>query len=256
MRDSLVMSAKIGPGLFITATDTGVGKTWATLALMEALRLQGMNVAGMKPVAAGCEETEHGLRSADAILIQAHASQYHDYALINPYAYRPPVAPHVAAERANINIDFSCIAGAYRKIAAGADCVLVEGIGGWRVPLGQDRTLVDLVRFLGLPVVLVVGLRLGCINHALLSAECLQADKITLCGWLANRLEPDYLETEKTLGLLERHIPAPCLGVLPHLAFLDPVTLAAHVDPARLQKAVCASGQIWVHGDGGLHNCA
>lgn len=238
------MSAKASPGLFITATDTGVGKTWATLALMEALRQQGLIVAGMKPVATGCEETEHGLRNEDANLIQAHATQRHDYDLINPYAFRPPLAPHVAAERANIKIDLSRIAAAYHKIATGADWVLVEGIGGWRVPLGQDRTLADLVRFLGLPVVLVVGLRLGCINHALLTVECLRADKINLCGWLANRLEPDYLEPEKTLEFLGRHIPAPCLGLLPNLALLDPKTLAAHIDPGNLQKAVYANGQI------------
>src|SRR3972149_2219193 len=231
MQDRPAMSAKVGPGLFITATDTGVGKTWATLALMEALRLEGLIVAGMKPVATGCEETEHGLRSGDAILIRAHASQYHDYALINPYAYRPPVAPHVAAERANINIDFSCIAGAYRKIAAGADCVLVEGIGGWRVPLGQGRTLVDLVRFLGLPVVLVVGLRLGCINHALLTAECIRADNIRFCGWIANHLEPDYEEPAQTLRTLENAIDAPCLGVLPFLPYFDAIKLAEHIDP-------------------------
>jgi len=235
---------KIGRGLFITATDTGVGKTWATLALMQALRLQGLKVAGMKPVATGCEETDNGLRSEDAILIQEHATQHHDYALINPCAFKLPASPSIAAERANINIDLSCIAEAHRRIAAGADYVLVEGIGGWRVPLGQDRTLVDLVRLLELPVVLVVGLRLGCINHALLTAECMRTDEINLCGWVANRLEADYLEPEKTLEFLDRHIPAPCLGVLPHLAFLDPMALAAHVNLARLQKAICVGGQI------------
>jgi dethiobiotin synthetase len=232
------MSVKIGRGLFIAATDTGVGKTWVTLALMEALRLQGLKVAGMKPVATGCAETEYGLRSDDAIQIQAHATTHHDYDLINSYAFRPPVSPHVAAERANIIIDLYHVAEACRKLAAVSDCVLVEGVGGWRVPLGQDRTLVDLVRILELPVVLVVGLRLGCINHALLTAECMRIDEINLCGWVANRLEPGYLEPEKTLEFLERHIPAPCLGVLPHLAFPDPMALAAHVNPARLQKAI------------------
>lgn len=253
MRDSLAQPAKIVPGLFITATDTGAGKTWATLALMEALRLQGLKVAGMKPVATGCAETEQGLRSEDAMLIQAHATQRHNYALINPYAFGPPVAPHVAAERANINIDFLSIANAYHKVAAGADCVLVEGIGGWRVPLGHDRTLADLVRFLELPVVLVIGLRLGCINHALLTVESMQADTVNLCGWLANRLVSDYLEAEKTLEFLHQHIPAPCLGVLPNLAFLDPVAQAGHIDPANLKNVAFASS---FQGHGGLHNRA
>lgn len=242
------MSMKISRGLFIAATDTGVGKTWATIALMQALRLQGLKVAGMKPVATGCEETDSGLRSADAILIQAHATQYHDYALINPCAFKPAASPNIAAALAGTNIDLSCIAAAHGKIAVDVDCVLVEGIGGWRVPLGQEHMLVDLVRLLELPVVLVVGLRLGCINHALLTAACMQADKINLCGWLANRLEPDYFEPEKTLGFLERHIPAPRLGILPHLAFLDPPTLAAHVNLAGLQKAIGVDSALGARG--------
>ena len=232
------MTLKTCPGLFITATDTGVGKTWITITLMEALRRQGLKVAGMKPVATGCAETENGLRSADAVLVQAHASTFHDYALINPYAFKPAVSPHIAAELAHATIDLSCIADSYRSLAAGADCVLVEGIGGWRVPLGPDNTLVDLVRVLGLPVVLVVGLRLGCINHALLTVECMRADKTNLCGWVANRLEADYLEPEKTLQTLERLIIVPCLGVLPNLAVLDAATLANHVHTARLKGVI------------------
>jgi dethiobiotin synthetase len=232
------MSVKIGRGLFITATDTGVGKTWATIALMEALQRRGLKVAGMKPVASGCTETDSGLRNEDAVLIQAHATRQHDYNLINPIAFKLPVSPNIAADRAGEIIDLSRIAGAYRKIATAADCVLVEGIGGWRVPLGQGRTLVDLVRLIELPVVLVVGLRLGCINHTFLTIECMRSDQINLCGWIANHLEPDYLEHEKTLEFLESQIPAPCLGVLPHLAFLDPGALAAHVNPAGLQGVV------------------
>ena len=226
----MVMSVN-GHGLFITATDTGVGKTWVTIALMEALRLQGLKVAGMKPVATGCVETDNGLRSEDAILIQAHATQQHDYAVINPCAFRPAVSPNIAAALANVNIDLSRIAEAYRKIAAGVDCVLVEGIGGWRVPLGQDQMLVDLVRFLGLPVVLVVGLRLGCINHALLTAECIRSDNVRCCGWIANRLETDYEEPAQSLRTLENAIDAPCLGVLPYLPCFDATKLAEHIDP-------------------------
>ena len=232
------MSTDIGPGLFITATDTGVGKTWATLALMEALRLQGLIVAGMKPVATGCEETKHGLRSDDASLIQAQTKHCHDYASINPYAFRPPVAPHIAAELAKINIDFSCIGDALRKVASGADCVVIEGIGGWRVPLGRDRTLADLARFLGLPVVLVVGLRLGCINHALLTAECIRADKVRFCGWIANLMDPGYVEPAQTLRTLEDSLEAPCFGVLPFLPWLDAAKLAEHIDPDIVMAAL------------------
>ena len=237
MQDDPAIPGKFGNGLFITATDTGVGKTWSTIALMEALRVQGLKVAGMKPVATGCAETANGLRNEDALLLQAHATQQYDYDLVNPVAFKPPVSPHIAADLSGIIIDMSRITGAYRKIATGVDCVLVEGIGGWRVPLGQGRTLADLAGLLGLPVVLVVGLRLGCINHTLLTAECIRSDKINLCGWVANRLDKHYLEPERTLEYLEKHIPAPCLGVLPHLAFLDPETLATHVDLSRLQSS-------------------
>ena len=237
------MPLKTCPGLFITATDTGVGKTWVTIALMNALRMRGMKVAGMKPVATGCEETENGLRSTDALQIQAHATLQQDYALINPYAFRPPVAPHIAAEQVNTTIDFFLVADAYRSLSTQADCVLVEGIGGWRVPLGQNRTLVDLVRVLGTPVILVVGLRLGCINHALLTAESLRADKVIFCGWVANRPDPDYLESEKTMELLGRFMPAPCLGVLPNQARLDAAALAQHIDSKKLLEVIYADYQ-------------
>jgi len=231
-----IMTRKLARGVFVTATDTGVGKTWTTIALMEALRSQGMNVAGMKPVATGCVETKNGLRSDDAIRIQVHASRSHNYTLINPYAFKPPVAPHIAAVHANLKIELSCIANSYQDLAAAADYVVVEGIGGWRVPLDRNHTLVDMVRDLGLPAVLVVGLRLGCINHALLTAETIVTDKVRLAGWVANQVDPAYTEGPRTIETLAASIPAPLLARLPFLPALDGGLLAGYFNVAHLLR--------------------
>jgi len=230
------MSSKFHPGVFVTATDTGAGKTWTTIAMMTALRRQGLKVAGMKPVATGCEETAAGLRNADALSIQAETVEPAAYECINPYAFRPTIAPHLAAQDAGIEIDMNRIVSAYTVLSSHSDVVLVEGVGGWRVPLGRDRFLVDLVRRLDLPVVLVVGLRLGCINHALLTAEVMVTDGVPLLGWVANPVDPEYAEGPRTIDTLTASIPAPLLAALPFLPSLDAGRLAGYFNVAHLQR--------------------
>jgi len=221
-------------GFFITGTDTEVGKTWFTLAFMRAFQIKGMTVAGMKPIATGCEETVAGLRNADALSLVAQSSTIHDYATINPYAFKPPIAPHIAAARAGAEIDIKRIASAYAMLCKQNDVVIVEGIGGWRVPLTGGESLVDLVRVLHLPVILVVGLRLGCINHTLLTAETIISDGLVLAGWAACQINPFYPETDKTLHTLIESVPAPLLGVLPYLQTFDVDVLARETNVGLL----------------------
>lgn len=230
------MTRETAPGVFITATDTGAGKTWCTLGLLSALRSGGKKAAGMKPVASGCEDTPAGLRNADALSLQAASTAACPYETINPYAFRPPIAPHLAAQDAGVEIDLERIAAAYAELSAASDTILVEGVGGWRVPLGGGRFLVDLVRRLEIPVILVVGLRLGCINHAILSAATIAGDKVQLAGWVANQVDPTYTETRRTIETLSTIIPAPLLASLPFLPALDADRLAGHFDVALLQR--------------------
>ena len=227
-----------GQGLFITGTDTEIGKTEVTLGLMSALQQHGQRVLGMKPVAAGCEPSaedlrnDQGLRNDDALRIQAQCSQPIAYAQINPYAFAPPIAPHIAAAEAGIEIALAPIQSAYQQLAVQADWVIVEGVGGWRVPLGTNLTLADLPRALGLPVLLVVGLRLGCLNHALLSAEAIQASGLRLTGWVANCIDPAMAAVDGNLASLRARIPAPCIGVVPYLKHPTPERVAEHLQSA------------------------
>lgn len=220
--------------LFVTGTDTEVGKTWATLGLMARLQGQGLTVNGMKPVASGSAGPAGRLRNADATLIQARSSRQVSYGQVNPYAFAAPIAPHIAAAKAGVSIDPQVLDQAFQALAAGTDAVIVEGAGGWRSPLAADLQASDLARRWGLSVVLVVGLRLGCINHALLTAESIQAAGLPLAGWLGNRLRRDYQEAPATLDCLRERIPAPFLGALPCLARLDPAALGAAIDSAPL----------------------
>lgn len=220
--------------LFVTGTDTEVGKTWATIGLMARLQGQGLRVNGMKPVASGSAGPAGRLRNADAALIQAHSSRRVSYAWVNPYAFAEPIAPHIAAAKAGVSIDLQVLDHAFHAVAAGTDAVIVEGAGGWRSPLAADLQASDLARRWGLSVVLVVGMRLGCINHALLTAESIRAAGLPLAGWLGNRLHQNYQEAPATLDCLRERIPAPFLGVLPHLARLAPAALGDAIDSAPL----------------------
>lgn len=201
------MSAR---GLFVTGTDTGVGKTRVAVALIHALRAHGLRVAAMKPVSAGSAVGE--LNEDVAALVQA-ANADVDVRDVNPYAFAEPVAPHIAAKSLGVRIDLEVIAEAYARLAAAADVVVVEGAGGWRVPLNEHEDMADLALRLGLPVVLVVGLRLGCLNHALLTAESIALRRVPWAGWVGNHIEPAMQLAAENLVALHTRLPGPCLGV-------------------------------------------
>lgn len=199
-------------GFFITGTDTGVGKTHIALGIIAALQNKGLTVAAMKPISAGCEQTPAGLRNDDALQLMRQASIELPYDLVNPYAFAPPIAPHIAADMSGVKIDLELIRSAYLEIANQADAVIVEGAGGWLVPLNQSQTMASLAQTLQLPVISVVGLRLGCLNHALLTAESIRAHGLHPAGWVANRLDPDMLQTAENIETLRQRIPDPLLG--------------------------------------------
>jgi dethiobiotin synthetase len=213
-------------GFFVTGTDTGIGKTLITLGLMQHLQDRGFTVAGMKPVASGCETTAQGLRNDDAAQLQRQASCRLSYAQVNPVALAAPVAPHIAARQDSAGISVASIRRVFDDVAKQADRVVVEGVGGWRVPLGERETLADLARALGLPVVLVVGMRLGCLNHALLTAEAIAHDGLHLAGWVANCLPPAPEALEENIIALETRLSAPLLGVVPALSGQDAQDIA------------------------------
>jgi dethiobiotin synthetase len=202
---------------FVTGTDTGVGKTLVSAALLRSLRESGLAVAGMKPVASGAERTASGLRSEDALALLAESSQSWPYEVVNPYCFEPAIAPHIAAAEADVEIHLAPIEQAFRRLQAGSAVVIVEGAGGFLVPLGPGLSLADLPAALGLEVILVVGLRLGCLNHALLTAEAVASRGLKLAGWVGNRIDPDYSRLEGNLRSLERGLLAPCMGVVDYL---------------------------------------
>jgi dethiobiotin synthetase len=218
-------------GFFITGTDTECGKSEVTLALMHLLQAQGRRVVGMKPVASGAESTPNGLRNEDALRLQQQGSSDVPYELINPYAFEPPIAPHIAAQQAGESIRFQPLRDNYRALSDQADFVLVEGVGGWKVPLGADGDVSDLAAFLELPVILVVGMKLGCLNHALLTAEAIAAKGSSLAGWVANQVDAGMLVTEANLETLTKSIDAPCLGFVP---FQEEVSAQGVADYLRL----------------------
>lgn len=204
-------------GVFIAGTDTGIGKTFVSCALLHALRAAGLRARGMKPVASGCERTAEGLRNEDALaLIEASDPQPDDYTLCNPYAFEPAIAPHLAAADAGVRIELARIQTAYQQLAAQAEVVVVEGVGGWMVPLSDPLDAGAIPGALKLPVILVVGLRLGCINHARLSARAIESDGCELLGWIGNTIDPAMERREDNIETLRRVLPAPCLGLLPH----------------------------------------
>ena len=212
--------------LFITGTDTGVGKTVAAAALVHRLQRDGLRVAGMKPVASGCERTPRGLRNEDAVALQAASALHPDYDDVNPYALEIATAPQLAARAAGVRIDPDVLRAAHARLAAQADVVVVEGAGGWLAPMDDGLDQGDFARAIEAPVVLVVGLRLGCLSHARLSARAIVADGFPLLGWIGNTIDPDFVERDAYLDLLRGALPAPCLGVLPFAPDVHPKTLA------------------------------
>lgn len=209
------MNRPAATGIFITGTDTGCGKTLVTLALMQALQRQGLSVAGMKPVASGAAWQDDCWQNDDAVRIRAACSGEVPYRRVNPWVFREAMAPHQAALRAGIEITRQPVLDAWHELAQQAEVVLVEGVGGWRVPLSGSLDLAQLVQELGLPVLLVVGLRLGCINHARLTAEAMQNDGVRTLGWIGTRVDPGYDEAPETMAYLAGVLPGPCLGTVP-----------------------------------------
>ena len=217
----------MGKGYFIVGTDTGVGKTLVSAALLHAFVRRGSRAVGMKPVAAGCEATLEGLRCDDVERLLAAANVAAAPELVNPYALVPPVAPHIAAQQAGVEIDLERIAAAFQRLRELADVVVVEGVGGFMVPLNDRQDTADLARRLALPVVLVVGMRLGCLSHALLTVEAVARRGLTLAGWVANRIDPAMPVFEENLQALEQRLVAPLLGVIPYGA--SPEEASAHL---------------------------
>jgi dethiobiotin synthetase len=198
---------------FVTGTDTGVGKTFATCVLLEAARQQGLRTLALKPVAAGCDEIDGALRNDDALQLQQHMTESLDYEQINPFALRAAVAPHIAAQLEGRRLLVSRIAGLVRGSAMQpVDITLVEGAGGWYVPLNDKETLADLARELQLPVIMVVGMRLGCLNHAILTTRAIFRDGLRMAGWIANVIDPQMPELDANIATLKKPPVRPLSG--------------------------------------------
>ena len=220
---------------FVTGTDTGVGKTLISCALLYAFAAQGKNVVGMKPVAAGCDadglnEDVKQLRAASNIL--ASLGQ------INPYSFFHPIAPHIAARNAGVSINLGRILESYNELAAQAEVVIVEGAGGFQVPLNDTQDSADLTVALGLPVILVVGMRLGCLNHALLTLRAINDCGLKCAGWVANVLDPDMAALDENIHALQQRIKAPLLGVVQHQASPDARAIATQLGINLLTDSV------------------
>ena len=218
--------------LFITGTDTSCGKTVVTAAIMRVLKKNAHRVVGMKPVATGAMVTPQGLRNDDALCLIREASIEMPYEDVNPYCFAPPIAPHLAAAAIQTPIDFARIEQSLYACRQTADIVVVEGVGGWMVPLGPRQWLSDLVGLLALPAILVVGLKLGCINHTMLTVRAINSDKIPLLGWIANHVTSDYTEGAATIDALSERIAAPLLGIVPWQKPPDLALVANILSPA------------------------
>ncbi|MDW5376857.1 dethiobiotin synthase [Halomonas sp. HP20-15] len=205
-------------GYFITGTDTDAGKTLVATALLTKARRQGLSTLGLKPVAAGCEWGPDGLCNTDALSLQALTNPPVDYRTVNPVALEPPIAPHLAATQAGMTLRLAELERAVRPaLDASRDLILVEGAGGWRVPLSTQEDLSGLAVRLALPVILVVGLRLGCISHARLTLEAIRADGLHVAGWVATQTDADIQEYAANIATLEALLDVPCLGKVPWL---------------------------------------
>jgi dethiobiotin synthetase len=219
------------PSYFVTGTDTEVGKTVVTAGLLRAFGRSGRGAVGMKPVAAGIEDG----RYADVERHRAAGNRAAPAHLVNPYAFEPPIAPHIAASLAGIGIRIERIVAAHGELAALADVVVVEGAGGFMIPLNERETSADLAVALGAPVILVVGMRLGCLSHALLTQEAIRARGLAFAGWVANVIDPDMPHLERNVETLVARLHAPLLGVIPHRPGITDDEVADRLDLSRLQ---------------------
>jgi len=213
---------------FVTGTDTNVGKTWATLALMSHFKQQNLSVLGMKPVASGCEKVGNEWKNSDALAIQKNGSFVVDYEIINPFAYELPISPHLAGKENPANFDV--IATHFQTLQNLADVVIVEGAGGWYAPLNETKTIADLAKKLNLPIILVVSIKLGCINHALLTAEAIKNTGLNCAGWLAVCNDADFDCVDLTIKSLKKRLSMPLIGILPYLKEADFAYLGKHCE--------------------------
>ena len=223
-------------GYFITGTDTGVGKTLIAAALLEVARMHGQQVVGMKPIAAGCDHGSDRLHCHDSEALRRASNVHVSHDLITPYAYAAPVAPHLAAEIEQRPIELEPIMAAFEQLKSQADVIIVEGVGGFIVPLAPEFDSADLAHAFGLPVILVVGMRLGCLNHALLTQRAITAHGLEFAGWVANCIDSDMLLRDENIAALRQRLKAPLLGVVPFLDDIRSCTAAAFLDlptPAR-----------------------
>lgn len=227
------MNAK---GFFVVGTDTGVGKTRVAAALLRAYGRLGYRCVGMKPVAAGAELQDGVWVNEDVAILRAAGNVDAPMERVNPYLFREPIAPHIAAEHKGVDIQLARVRAAYAELAQAADLVVVEGAGGLLVPLSRNKDMADLAVALGLPMVLVVGMRLGCLNHALLTWEAIHARGLRLAGWVANRVDPAMAAYEENLDALVRRLPAPLLAELPNQPDMSPDQAADRFPPKRLAE--------------------
>ena len=213
--------------LFITGTDTDIGKTLIATGLLVAANSQGKKTAAIKPVAAGCSDTGEGPQNEDALMLQAAASTELGYQQVNPVALDEPMAPHIAAKEQGKRLSADRLTGFCRGITMlPVDLVVIEGAGGWRVPINNRESMAEIPKQLNAEVVLVVGLKLGCINHALLTAQAIRSDGLKIAGWVANTIDEDMLRLHENIDTLKQLIDEPCLGVIPRLAEKSPQQVA------------------------------
>ncbi|MGE6649199.1 dethiobiotin synthase [Shewanella colwelliana] len=215
---------------FVTGTDTDCGKTFVSSALLHAAQARGSTL-GLKPIASGCEVTPEGLRNTDALSLIAQSSVKLDYSQVNPFSFEPAIAPHIAAKHLGIGLSVDAICQHLETLPlSSADLMLVEGAGGWRLPLGGGEFLSQAVKQLSMPVILVVGVKLGCLNHAVLTQEAILADGLTLAGWVANVTDPNMAYLQENLTTLTELMASPCLGVVPYLPSRNVATAAGYCD--------------------------
>lgn len=220
---------------FVAGTDTDVGKTAVAAAMLVALQAQGKTTAAIKPVAAGAEQMAAGLRNEDGLVLQRYQTAELPYEQVNPVLLQQPLSPHIAAARQQRRLTVSQLVGYCRgMMLQPADVLLIEGAGGWRVPINAVETLAGLPRELNIPVILVVGMRLGCLNHAVLTAEAVRHDGLQVVGWVANQVDPQMAEVEANIATLRERLPGQFMGHVPWIQGADPAVIASYIDVAPL----------------------
>lgn len=207
---------------FITGTDTNIGKTYVCCGILRALNKAGFSTVALKPLSSGCQQTPRGLESEDALALQSAASIFLPLSTINPFAFLPAVAPHIPATQSNSKLSVQTIVQQCQPaFAIKADYYVVEGVGGWLMPLNANETMADVAQQLQAQIVLIVGMRLGCLNHALLTYQAIQQKGCHIIGWIANGIEPNMSYMEENIEMLQQHIAAPLLGVVPYGAAVE-----------------------------------